>query len=135
MIGTILIALSGISQTTTVDSSRIPNYQLIGAIKDIESYKILKQEHAITLKKLLNRDSLINSLNGRIGLYVKQDSLYKQLVRNYADVERNQKEQIQKYFDLYTQSQKDLRKQKRKTFWSRVGIIAIGSGVYFLTRR
>ena len=135
MIGTILIALSGISQTTTADSSRIPNYQLIGAIKDIESYKILKQEYAITVKKLGNRDSLIVSLKDRIGIYVKQDTLYKQLIRNYVATEQNQKEQIQKYFDLYTQSQKDLRKQKRKTFWSRVGVIVVGSGVYLLTRR
>ena len=125
----------GISQNATAskDSSKIPDYQLRAAIKDIERGDLCIEERNVLLQKVDSALKVIGLQDSVISLLKKNETAYKEIVKSYVAGERNLREQIQVYFDALEKAKRDLRRQKRKTFFVGLfGLIAT-SGVLALT--
>jgi len=110
----ILIAFQGISQPGT-DTTKVPNKQLISAIKDIEAGDICKEENKILTQKVDSAIKIIILQDSSIYLYNKKETAYKKIINNYIKSDAVVRKESQEYFTLYGESEKKLASEKKKT--------------------
>lgn len=128
--------MSGISQKITeTDSTRLPNYQLVKAIQDIEIGKIaILQRNALYTDifllrlKISTKDSLISALNDK-------DSLSKKMAAIDSTTKKNFEVQIDLFKKSLSKKEREIKNQKiikriyQGLFYSSI----IGAGYYLIT--
>ena len=142
-----LIALTAICLTTFYgssqnlqpiqrsDSTLVPNVQLRAALKLIEKGKMCERELELVGRQVLLlewrvrvKDSVIESLHERIDIAAQIRETYRRDSALHAL-------EVVGLTDVITGLKKDLKKQKRKTFIARAGMVAIaGVGAYLILK-
>lgn len=127
--------MPALSQSSRNDSTTLPNTQLRAALKLIEEGKLcadvlkLKESQNELLKnKIDNKDSIIANMYLRLSIASDIKETYVRDLKVYTAQNTSLAVQIMKL-------EKEIRKQKRKTTWSRIGTFAVVAvGGYLLLK-
>ena len=113
----------------------MPNVQLRAALKLVERGKLCERELLLTERQVMLlqwrlgvKDSVIESLHERIDIATQIREAYRRDSALHAL-------EVVGLTGIITGLEKDLKKQKRKTFIARVGMVAIaGVGAYLILK-
>lgn len=134
MISIALISLKSFSQTS--DSvTCIPNSKLQLAAKLIEKGKLDSIELDVQRSNVILLNQRIATKNDIIAEYQLKDSTYKRIFSNYDQEQKNMLDQVVLANKQVLVLQKDVRRQKRKTFITGLaGLLATGLTLYLTTK-
>jgi Tfp pilus assembly protein PilF len=133
-----LLTLPGLTQSSkpkSSDSTCLPNSQLKLALKKIEEGKLAiaelkleKSENILLNRRIAIKDSIIAS-------HVQKYSYSENIIESYKRAMDTYDEQLKIAGREISQLKKDVKKQKRKTFFARVvATVATTGAIYFMIK-
>jgi hypothetical protein len=117
------------------DSTCLPNSQLKLALKKIEEGKLAiaelkleQSENELLNKRIAIKDSIIAA-------HLNRHSYSERIIDSYKRSEASYEEQLKISGREIARLQKDLKRQKRKTFFAKVtGLVATAGTIYFFIK-
>jgi len=120
------IALDSISQTST-DTICLPISQLKIAINRIEEGKVVAKENGLLNIKVDNLERRMNLKDSIIGIYLNNESQYRNLINNYENNISNNAKIVENLEKIVSLNKKIARRQKFQKWLG--AIIGVGIGI------
>ena len=120
------IALDSISQTST-DTICLPISQLKIAINRIEEGKVVAKENGLLNIKVDNLERRMNLKDSIIGIYLNNESQYRNLINNYETNISNNAKIVENLEKIVSLNKKIARRQKFQKWLG--AIIGVGIGI------
>jgi ABC-type antimicrobial peptide transport system permease subunit len=120
------IALDSISQNST-DTICLPISQLKIAINRLEEGKVLAKENVLLNIKVDNLERRINLKDSIIGIYLNNESQYRNLINNYETNISNNAQIVTNLEKMVSLNKKIARRQKFQKWM--VAILGVGLGI------
>lgn len=135
----LLMTFSGSSQNSRQiqhsDSTIVPNEQLRAALKLIEKGKLCEKELSLLGRQVVMLENRLNIKDSIVGILYDRLDIAERIRETYRRDSSLYEMEVAGLNGVITVLKKDLKKQKRKTFIARAGMVAIaGVSAYLLLK-
>ncbi|HRN93070.1 MAG TPA: hypothetical protein PLS87_11670 [Ferruginibacter sp.] len=122
-------------RTQHSDSTIVPNDQLRAALKLIEKGKLCEKEVDLLGRQVAMLENRLNIKDSIVGILNDRLSIAEQIRETYRRDSSIYEMEVAGLNGVIIGLKKDLKKQKRKTFIARAGMVAIaGVGAYLILK-